>query len=74
MFACIAQLPAQARRHRYRMMPSILVVEDEPAIVELLKVNLADAGYEVREATDAEEAACRERSRPTTRTRARGRC
>ena len=37
-------------------MPSILVVEDEPAIMELLKVNLVDAGYEVREAPDAETA------------------
>ncbi len=38
------------------MMPTILVVEDEPAIVELLKVNLADAGYGVRTAADAETA------------------
>jgi two-component system, OmpR family, phosphate regulon response regulator PhoB len=38
------------------MMPTILVVEDEPAILELLKVNLVDAGYEVREAPDAETA------------------
>jgi two-component system phosphate regulon response regulator PhoB len=38
------------------MMPSILVVEDEPAILELLKVNLVDAGYEVRAAADAEAA------------------
>ena len=37
-------------------MPTILVVEDEPAIRELLKVNLADAGYEVHEAPDAERA------------------
>jgi len=36
--------------------PSILVVEDEPAIRELLRVNLADAGYAVREAPDAESA------------------
>ena len=36
--------------------PTILVVEDEPAIRELLKVNLVDAGYEVREAPDAEVA------------------
>jgi len=36
--------------------PSILVVEDEPAILELLKVNLVDAGYEVRSALDAESA------------------
>jgi two-component system phosphate regulon response regulator PhoB len=38
------------------VMPTILVVEDEPAILELLKVNLADAGYDVRAAPDAEAA------------------
>jgi len=38
------------------MMPTILVVEDEPAIMELLKVHLVDAGYEVKEAPDAETA------------------
>jgi two-component system, OmpR family, phosphate regulon response regulator PhoB len=38
------------------MSPTILVVEDEPAILELLKVNLVDAGYDVREAADAETA------------------
>jgi len=38
------------------MTPTILVVEDEPAILELLKVNLVDAGYEVRAASDAETA------------------
>ena len=38
------------------MRPTILVVEDEPAIVELLRVNLVDAGYDVREAPDAETA------------------
>ena len=37
-------------------MPSILVVEDEPAILELIKVNLVDAGYDVRAAEDAETA------------------
>jgi len=36
--------------------PTILVVEDEPAILELLKVNLADAGYAVTGAEDAESA------------------
>ena len=35
---------------------SILVVEDEPAIMELLRVNLADAGYDVRTVADAEAA------------------
>ncbi len=38
------------------MSPSILVVEDEPAILELLKVHLVDAGYDVRVAADAETA------------------
>ena len=38
------------------MTPTILVVEDEPAIRELLAVNLADAGYDVRTAEDAESA------------------
>lgn len=38
------------------MTPSILVVEDEPAIRELLRINLVDAGYEVRAAPDAESA------------------
>jgi two-component system phosphate regulon response regulator PhoB len=38
------------------MTPSVLVVEDEPVILELLRVNLVDAGYEVREAPDAETA------------------
>ena len=37
-------------------MPTILVVEDEPAILELLQVNLVDAGYDVRIASDAETA------------------
>ena len=38
------------------MMPVVLVVEDEPAILELLKVNLQDAGYDVQAAEDAEQA------------------
>ena len=38
------------------MTPSVLVVEDEPAIQELLRINLVDAGYEVRSALDAESA------------------
>jgi two-component system phosphate regulon response regulator PhoB len=38
------------------LTPTILVVEDEPAILELLTVNLVDAGYEVRAAPDAEAA------------------
>jgi two-component system phosphate regulon response regulator PhoB len=38
------------------MTPSVLVVEDEPAILELLKVNLVDAGYRVTGVSDAEAA------------------
>ena len=38
------------------MSSTILVVEDEPAIRELLKINLVDAGYRVEEAADAESA------------------
>jgi len=38
------------------MTPKVLVVEDEPAIRELLRVTLADVGYEVVEAVDAESA------------------
>src|SRR5665213_711176 len=44
------------RADRRSMMPSVLVVEDEPAILELLRINLLDAGYEVRGAADAETA------------------
>jgi two-component system phosphate regulon response regulator PhoB len=38
------------------MTPTIMVVEDEPSILELLRINLVDAGYDVREAADAESA------------------
>ena len=51
------------------MMPSILVVEDEPAILELLKVNLADAGYDVQ----GGRAMPRRRARRSTRDAARPR-
>jgi two-component system phosphate regulon response regulator PhoB len=37
-------------------MPKILVVDDEPDAIELLKVNLKAAGYEVIAAADGEEA------------------
>ncbi|MDP3491635.1 MAG: phosphate regulon transcriptional regulator PhoB [Hyphomonadaceae bacterium] len=36
--------------------PYALIVEDEPALVELLKYNLVKEGYEVAIATDGEEA------------------
>jgi two-component system phosphate regulon response regulator PhoB len=38
------------------MTASILVVEDEPAIAELLRVNLEDAGFAVHAVADAESA------------------
>jgi len=38
------------------MTPSILLVEDESAVVELLRYNLDRAGYEVSVAMDGEEA------------------
>jgi two-component system phosphate regulon response regulator PhoB len=38
------------------MSASVLVVEDEPAIQELIAVNLARHGHEVRRATNADEA------------------
>jgi two-component system, OmpR family, phosphate regulon response regulator PhoB len=38
------------------LTPRILVVEDEPAILELITVNLIDAGYEVDGVSDAEAA------------------
>ena len=41
------------------MIPRILVVEDEPAILELITVNLIDAGYDVVGVVDAETARAR---------------
>ena len=38
------------------MLPAVLVVEDEPAIQELLRVNLEDAGFAVHTVADAEAA------------------
>jgi two-component system phosphate regulon response regulator PhoB len=38
------------------MTVTILVIEDEPAILELIEVNLIDAGYAVHGAPDAESA------------------
>jgi len=42
--------PAAATR------PFALIVEDEPALVELIRYNLIKEGYEVADATDGEEA------------------
>ena len=35
-------------------MPSVLVVEDESAIAELIAINLRHAGFEVKLAADAD--------------------
>ena len=43
-------------------MPKILVVDDEPDAVELIKFNLKGAGYEVLTAADGEEALKKARS------------
>src|SRR5277367_4914159 len=45
-----------------RMTPKILVVDDEPDALELIKFNLKAAGYEVVTAADGEEALKKARS------------
>ena len=47
---------ASGKRGGCHMTLAILVVEDEPAILELITVNLIDAGYDVQGAPDAETA------------------
>jgi DNA-binding response OmpR family regulator len=44
------------------VMPKILVVDDEPDAIELLKVNLKSAGYDVTTAADGDEALKKARS------------
>lgn len=46
------------------MGKKILVVDDEPSIVELIVVNLEDAGFEVETAFDGDEALARFAERP----------
>src|SRR5690606_38185989 len=46
------------------MAKKILVVDDEPSIVELILVNLEDAGYEAEAAFDGDEALARFREEP----------
>jgi DNA-binding response OmpR family regulator len=41
---------------RTRVMPKILVVDDEPDAIELIKFNLKGAGYDVLTAVDGDEA------------------
>lgn len=47
-FACAGQNPMAEEKR-----PSILVVDDEAAVRELLKLHLAGAGYDVKVADDA---------------------
>jgi DNA-binding response OmpR family regulator len=47
---------------RTRVIPKILVVDDEPDAVELIRFNLKGAGYEVITAADGEEALKKARS------------
>jgi DNA-binding response OmpR family regulator len=47
---------------KVRVMPKILVVDDEPDAIELIKFNLKAAGYEVITAVDGEEALKKARS------------
>jgi CheY-like chemotaxis protein len=46
------------------MMPSILVVDDEDQIRQLIRDTLEQAGYEVQEARDGKEGLDQYRSRP----------
>ena len=50
-------MSSPAATRRTGQSPRVLVVEDEPAIRELIRVNLEAAGYAVTEAADAESAA-----------------
>jgi DNA-binding response OmpR family regulator len=47
---------------RLRMIPKILVVDDEPDALELIKFNLKAAGYDVVTAADGDEALKKARS------------
>jgi CheY-like chemotaxis protein len=49
-------VPSRATRKVLPMCPSILVVDDEPTIREILAAVLADEGYRVRTARDGQEA------------------
>jgi len=46
-------------------MPSVLVVDDEEQVRQLIREALEQAGYEVEEASDGKEGLKRYRSRPT---------
>jgi CheY-like chemotaxis protein len=46
-------------------MPSVLVVDDEDQVRQLIRETLEQAGYEVREARDGKEGLERYRAKPT---------
>ena len=48
--------PAESHSPAHSMMPTVLVVEDEPVIRELMAILLEEEGYTVRLATDGVEA------------------
>src|SRR5215217_2392140 len=48
--------PAESYATAHPMMPTVLVVEDEPVIRELMAILLEDEGYTVRQACDGLEA------------------
>ena len=50
------ELERPAMRPAAATKPYALIVEDEPALVELLRYNMVKEGYEVAVATDGEEA------------------
>ncbi len=57
MSAILQSKTSSAKSPRPEGAPTVLVVEDEPAILELIAVNLEHAGFRVARACDAEQAA-----------------
>jgi len=49
-------VPATARSTSQQMKPKILIVDDEPDVVQLIEYNLKSAGYDVVTATDGQDA------------------
>ena len=48
--------PAESHSTAHPVIPTVLVVEDEPTIRELMAILLEEEGYAVRQATDGVEA------------------
>lgn len=48
--------PAESHSPAHPVIPTVLVVEDEPTIRELMAILLEEEGYAVRQATDGVEA------------------